>query len=148
MGQAQVSESPMREKLFLSTRVQIRANKASAQGLQYIVWVGLIRIRSRFGPSSGRFSPKQAARVPSFGHMKSTPAPICSRAPGRPLPVRGKGSYHVPQPSGCTARDGMIKYHEVCASRFVSTYGQNHALRAHVWAKNGPTTTETRPNSD
>ena len=28
----------------------------------------------------------------------------------------------------------------------IGSYGQNQALRAHVWAENGPKTAETRPN--
>jgi hypothetical protein len=30
----------------------------------------------------------------------------------------------------------------------IGSYGQNQALWAHVWAKNGPETTEPRPDSD
>jgi hypothetical protein len=30
----------------------------------------------------------------------------------------------------------------------IGLYGQNQALRAHVWAENGPKTAETRPNLD
>jgi hypothetical protein len=29
----------------------------------------------------------------------------------------------------------------------IGSYGQNQALRAHVWAENGPKTVETRPDS-
>ena len=31
-------------------------------------------------------------------------------------------------------------------SRPIGSYGQNQALQAHVWAKNGPRTAETRPD--
>ena len=36
---------------------------------EFPVRVALIRIRSRFGPFSGRFPPKHAPGVPGFGHI-------------------------------------------------------------------------------